>query len=699
LIPFDPCGCVVDLIRHAYVTKMRFWGPLGPEYDVRWYFASPGAKWLPGASVLRSVRTWGDDLDGTIANCKDDQIDYNRNHYVPPPVGEQTPPWETTYDRGANTLGFHGEHYHGNIEAFRDGGNFDRDVPMEVLPGGGTNECPPCNPNAIVVASFERRGAGYVLCLGSPSLFTDDEASGSTPAGVARNANWWREVDTWITSVRPTQGQAGAAGAADAWLIASNHRPTISGVGSADSSYTTPAEIAALRAQLETLGVLWAGMAAQRTEELLSDDAVAWVLEWVRSGGVLVLVDDFEQIAPGVSEVLSEQLDAMNCTQRFAPDEVGPWSTVESLSYRASTYGPGFGSPPYQPWTGGTIDPAPYFLTAQQIGVNSLLYYETISMGFFDPYWRLWGWPSYLVEVTVTATVVGGMDAVPLGVQVSVGTGTFWFGGTIPGQTNTPRTVYTFRPTPHTIHTGTGGRGILLGSFRDVAHQSFTIHAVTYVEEVCHPTAGCGETKAIPCDCAPQNIPVPHEVPVCCVDLTRTSTLTGGIPILQWRDGQCPRQFSSPVLSLLGTSRQRGPGRQDSTALLGLVGTSQQRSARQDSSAYVGAYSNSSIRPGAKQLSSGTLAVVGESEQLPPARQDSTGLLALVGESEQLPPARQDSTGLLGLVGAARFRPPVFQSFQGVMGVLGDGPQASGDGQSSEGLLGLVGTSTQGLGP
>jgi hypothetical protein len=657
---------------------MRFWGPLGPEYAVRWYFADRDAKTLQGPSVLRSLKTWGDNLDGFIDNMSADARRYLRDHFIPPPIGEQLGPWETPYDKGANTLGFHGEHYHGLIEAFRDGGNFDRDTPMVVLPGGGTTECPPCNPNAIAVGSFERRGAGFVLCLGSPSLFTDDEVSGSTPASDARNASWWAEVDAWLTAVRPAQGQAAAAGAAGAWLMASSHRPVISGVGSADSSYTTPAEVAALRAQLANLAVLWAGMAAQRTEELLSDDAIPWVLEWLRAGGVLVLVDDFDQLAPGVGDEFNTQLESMGCLQRFEPADVGPWSTVESLVYRASTYGPGFGSPPYQPWTGGTTDPAPYFLTATQVGTASFRYYETITFLFDSPFWVTWLWPSYLVEVRITATITGGVDAVPLGVQVSVGGIGYYFAGTIPGQTNTPRTVYTFRPPAHTVHTLTGFRGILLGSFRDTAVQSFTIHAVAYVEEVCHPTDGCGDTRAIPCNCAPQNLPIPHAVPVCCVDLSRTSTLRGGTPMLEWRNGQCPRQFSNATLALLPRARQQGPGRQRSTAILGLVGSSTQRNAHQDSFACLGLYSYSSIRSGGRQASSGFLGLLGSTATRTGGRQASSSFLGLLGSTATRTGGRQASSGFLGLLGSTGYRTPARQTGGPILGLFGESTQGAG---------------------
>jgi hypothetical protein len=106
---FSPCGCVVDLLRSCYTTKMSFF-PNRPDLltPVRWFFTDPGAavlpfptkfasgnwaeqKWTwPGVGeVLPRDRRWknGANFDGEpgLVWCGTPEQFFNGDTYPPPP--------------------------------------------------------------------------------------------------------------------------------------------------------------------------------------------------------------------------------------------------------------------------------------------------------------------------------------------------------------------------------------------------------------------------------------------------------------------------------------------------------------------------------------------------------------------------------------------------------------------------------------
>jgi len=121
VIPFHPCGQKMDLIRSAYVTKMKLWADSDEEVEVRWFFADADAKWAPGPHPFGSWWTW-DRKDGV----------------EPGPLGEQR---YVRYDRGANDLGYGGSHHCGSDAAFRGGGVHGVDSVITTNADGGADCC------------------------------------------------------------------------------------------------------------------------------------------------------------------------------------------------------------------------------------------------------------------------------------------------------------------------------------------------------------------------------------------------------------------------------------------------------------------------------------------------------------------------------------------------------------------------------
>lgn len=121
MIPFHPCGTVMDLIRSAYVCKMRLWADSDEETEVRWFFAEPGAKVMDVPHPFGSWYTW-DRKDGV----------------EPGPLGEQR---YVRYDRGANDLGYGGSHYCGSDAAVRGGGVHGVDPVIATDADGGAGCC------------------------------------------------------------------------------------------------------------------------------------------------------------------------------------------------------------------------------------------------------------------------------------------------------------------------------------------------------------------------------------------------------------------------------------------------------------------------------------------------------------------------------------------------------------------------------
>ena len=144
MIPFHPCGQVVDLLRHCYKSKMRLWQDDPTETEIRWFRAPPGAKILDGVSVLRSWQTWLRGEENTSGIGEVTGISY-------------------PYDKGANPVGYTGQHQCGEKKVFERGGIHNQDPEIETEANGSAACCqvpvpPPETPAFVGCQNLQQGG-------------------------------------------------------------------------------------------------------------------------------------------------------------------------------------------------------------------------------------------------------------------------------------------------------------------------------------------------------------------------------------------------------------------------------------------------------------------------------------------------------------------------------------------------------------
>ena len=128
MIPIDPCGMVMDVVRTAFRCQMDFGGPAGPQ-EVQWYHCEPDAAFFPGEHRFMSAIWDGAGPNGGgihlpfIGQGETDSSSYRYN---------QTEPTDKPSGQGPPC---------GQLEWFRDG-------------------CPPDAPALL------RNAEGVALCCG-----------------------------------------------------------------------------------------------------------------------------------------------------------------------------------------------------------------------------------------------------------------------------------------------------------------------------------------------------------------------------------------------------------------------------------------------------------------------------------------------------------------------------------------------------
>lgn len=357
LVPFDPCGMVVDYLPRCYTTKMKMWQGEDTTCEVRWYRCEPGAKELPQRSPFRArAYYWTGEGD--------------------PDLGEVLTPQQTGYDKGANPLRFAGQHYCGDLTSFMAGGVRGVSKTLTVVEGGGTDCCrgsPPCGPVAM---SYEKKGDGYIVTLATPTLFREAGLYGEPIEGW--NAPLWASFKRWFDSLAKP-GSVASAGDGNHWRI-----PGFYVMTSDLASYSVPIvddqDRVYIRDKLRTTSILFTGYTGWNFAtdfQGLNEGAYDLIKEWINAGGILLIVSTWGRMRVGVPDA-NWVLEAMNATQRFSiidhgrtPRFYAPWRTY-ALSHQQpagsgssgqwiATDGPNE-NPPY-PATSGPLAPTGQYWT------------------------------------------------------------------------------------------------------------------------------------------------------------------------------------------------------------------------------------------------------------------------------------------------------------------------------------------------
>lgn len=171
MIPFHPCGMVMDYARHCYTGTMMFWRDDPKAVKVRWFRAEPDAKLYPVRHLYWSRKTWNREVE-------------NKG------LGERTD-LPRRYDKGANPLGYAGLEHCGRDEAAQTGGVAGVDEEILTDPDG----YPACCGEKLPPGRGLVVGGGAVFyavrpALAGPSLVVWGEAIWPAPAYLVKAKAW-----------------------------------------------------------------------------------------------------------------------------------------------------------------------------------------------------------------------------------------------------------------------------------------------------------------------------------------------------------------------------------------------------------------------------------------------------------------------------------------------------------------------------
>ena len=133
VVPFHPCGMVMDILRRGYKTWMVEWNSDATQFPIRWFRSDPKAQVFPGLSAFCSSNwdPW----------------------WVGNELGEQWPR-NRSYDKGANPLGYAGLNYCGPEYAFQIGGFHGITPPITTLANGYSPCCLTINMGIQIPSGF-----------------------------------------------------------------------------------------------------------------------------------------------------------------------------------------------------------------------------------------------------------------------------------------------------------------------------------------------------------------------------------------------------------------------------------------------------------------------------------------------------------------------------------------------------------------
>lgn len=153
MIPYNPCGAIVDFARFRYDTDCRFFKDSDVTTKIRWYPALPDAKCIPFPTVVnRQEWAYGDyDQPNLVARGEVFHAKKVINHMQPVP-------------------GADGSHICGTPQMFLEGATYDPSANFPLRPDGLPECCPGAVPKGVLWGGTARPMPDKGLVYGGRAL-------------------------------------------------------------------------------------------------------------------------------------------------------------------------------------------------------------------------------------------------------------------------------------------------------------------------------------------------------------------------------------------------------------------------------------------------------------------------------------------------------------------------------------------------